>query len=45
VITVSARGDPVYRVRGFAPGCDDYVVRASYSLIGSLLARAFGPIR
>jgi DNA-binding response OmpR family regulator len=24
---VSARGDPVDRVRGFARGCDDYVVR------------------
>jgi len=27
VIMVSARGDPVDRVRGFARGCDDYVVR------------------
>ena len=27
VIIVSARGDPVDRVRGFARGCDDYVVR------------------
>jgi len=24
---VSARGDPVDRVRGFAQGCDDYVVK------------------
>jgi two-component system OmpR family response regulator len=28
VIIVSARGDPVDRVRGFARGCDDYVVNA-----------------
>lgn len=27
VIMVSARGEPVDRVRGFARGCDDYVVR------------------
>lgn len=27
VIIVSARGDPVDRVRGFARGCDDYVVK------------------
>ena len=27
VIIVSSRGDPVDRVRGFARGCDDYVVR------------------
>src|SRR5512132_134004 len=27
VIMVSARGDPVNRVRGFARGCDDYVVK------------------
>jgi len=27
VIMVSTRGDPVDRVRGFARGCDDYVVR------------------
>src|SRR4026209_2458997 len=27
VIMVRARGDPVDRVRGFARGCDDYVVR------------------
>ncbi len=27
VILVSERGDPVDRVRGFARGCDDYVVR------------------
>jgi DNA-binding response OmpR family regulator len=27
VIMVSARGDPVDRVRGFSRGCDDYVVR------------------
>jgi DNA-binding response OmpR family regulator len=27
VIMVSARGDPVDRVRGFARGCDDYVVK------------------
>jgi len=26
---VSARGDPVDRVRGFARGCDDYVVKPS----------------
>jgi DNA-binding response OmpR family regulator len=29
VIMVSARGDPVDRVRGFSRGCDDYVVKAS----------------
>jgi DNA-binding response OmpR family regulator len=28
VIMVSARGDPVDRVRGFARGADDYVVNA-----------------
>ena len=27
VIMVSARGDPVDRVRGFARGCDDYIVK------------------
>jgi DNA-binding response OmpR family regulator len=27
VIIVSARGDPIDRVRGFARGCDDYVVK------------------
>jgi DNA-binding response OmpR family regulator len=27
VIIVSSRGDPVDRVRGFARGCDDYVVK------------------
>src|SRR6188768_3345988 len=27
VIMLSARGDPVDRVRGFSRGCDDYVVR------------------
>jgi CheY-like chemotaxis protein len=27
VIMVSARGDPVDRVRGFSRGCDDYVVK------------------
>ena len=27
VIIVSARGDPADRVRGFARGCDDYVVK------------------
>ena len=35
VIMVSARGDPVDRVRGFARGCDDYVVRPLLSLVGS----------
>jgi DNA-binding response OmpR family regulator len=28
VIMVSSRGDPVDRMRGFARGCDDYVVKA-----------------
>jgi len=32
VIMVSARGDLVDRVRGFARGCDDYVVRPSEAL-------------
>ena len=32
VIMVSTRGDPVDRVRGFARGADDYVVRPSVSL-------------
>jgi response regulator RpfG family c-di-GMP phosphodiesterase len=27
VIMVSSRGDPVDRVRGFARGCDDYIVK------------------
>ena len=27
VIIVSARGDPVDRVHGFARGCEDYVVK------------------
>jgi DNA-binding response OmpR family regulator len=27
VIIVSSRADPVDRVRGFARGCDDYVVK------------------
>ena len=34
VIMVSTRGDPVDRVRGFARGCDDYVVRPSLSFVG-----------
>jgi PleD family two-component response regulator len=29
VIMVSSRGDPVDRVRGFARGCDDYIVKPS----------------
>src|SRR5215211_7919452 len=36
VIMVSARGDPVDRVRGFARGCDDYVVRPSFALLGPI---------
>src|SRR5215211_6758064 len=36
VIMVSARGDPVDRVRGFARGCDDYVVRPSFALFAPI---------
>src|SRR5918992_4975025 len=44
VIMVSARGDPVDRVRGFARGCDDYVVKASLSLVGIGTSRVPGTI-
>jgi two-component system phosphate regulon response regulator PhoB len=39
VIIVSSRADPVDRVRGFARGCDDYVVNPLASLF-SLAASA-----
>ena len=45
VIMVSSRGDPVDRVRGFARGCDDYIVNASVSpfpRMGSGIRRAWG---
>jgi DNA-binding response OmpR family regulator len=45
---VSARGDPVDRVRGFARGCDDYVVRPFVydelvARMRAVLRRASGP--
>jgi DNA-binding response OmpR family regulator len=40
---VSARGDPVDRVRGFARGCDDYVVRPF--VYDELLARMRAVLR
>jgi DNA-binding response OmpR family regulator len=48
VIMVSARGDPVDRVRGFARGCDDYVVRPFIydelvARMRAVLRRATGP--
>jgi DNA-binding response OmpR family regulator len=43
VIMVSARGDPVDRVRGFARGCDDYVVRPF--VYDELLARMRAVLR
>src|ERR687895_1215184 len=48
VIMVSARGDPVDRVRGFARGCDDYVVRPYVyeellARMRAILRRANGP--
>jgi DNA-binding response OmpR family regulator len=48
VIMVSARGDPVDRVRGFARGCDDYVVKPFVyeelvARMRAVLRRASGP--
>ena len=48
VIMVSARGEPVDRVRGFARGCDDYVVRPFVydellARMRAVLRRAEGP--
>jgi DNA-binding response OmpR family regulator len=48
VIMVSARGDPVDRVRGFARGCDDYVVKPFVyeellARMRAVLRRAAGP--
>jgi DNA-binding response OmpR family regulator len=48
VIMVSARGDPVDRVRGFARGCDDYVVRPFVydelvARMRAVLRRSYGP--
>ena len=48
VILVSERGDPVDRVRGFARGCDDYVVRPFVyeellARMRAVLRRAQGP--
>jgi DNA-binding response OmpR family regulator len=48
VIMVSARGEPVDRVRGFARGCDDYVVRPFVydellARMRAVLRRAQGP--
>ena len=48
VIMVSARGDPVDRVRGFSRGCDDYVVNPLASLFpraASLIAAALPRFR
>src|SRR5205814_6603727 len=48
VIMVSARADPVDRVRGFARGCDDYVVKPFVydelvARMRAVLRRANGP--
>lgn len=48
VIMVSSRGDPVDRVRGFARGCDDYVVKPFVyeelvARIRAVLRRVSGP--
>jgi DNA-binding response OmpR family regulator len=48
VIIVSARGDPADRVRGFARGCDDYVVKPFVyeelvARMRAVLRRAAGP--
>jgi len=50
IILVSERGDPVDRVRGFARGCDDYVVRPFVyeellARMRAVLRRAAGPAR
>jgi PleD family two-component response regulator len=45
VIMVSSRGEPVDRVRGFARGCDDYVVNPCVSVfprMGSGIPRGAG---
>lgn len=44
VIMVSARSDPVDRVRGFARGCDDYVVKPSASLLAGKKASKGRPL-
>src|SRR3954447_11834 len=48
VIMVSARGDPVDRVRGFSRGCDDYVVKPFVydelvARMRAVLRRSHGP--
>ncbi len=50
IILVSERGDPVDRVRGFARGCDDYVVRPFVyeellARMRAVLRRTAGPAR
>jgi DNA-binding response OmpR family regulator len=50
VIIVSERGDPIDRLRGFARGCDDYVVRPFVyeelvARMRAVLRRAAGPGR
>jgi DNA-binding response OmpR family regulator len=44
VIMVTARGDPSDRMRGFARGADDYVVRPAVSVLGRgrAVLRGFG---
>jgi DNA-binding response OmpR family regulator len=43
VIMVSARGDPVDRLRGFARGCDDYVYDELLARMRAVLRRSNGP--
>jgi len=50
VIMVSERGEPIDRLRGFARGCDDYVVRPFVyeelvARMRAVLRRASGPAR
>jgi DNA-binding response OmpR family regulator len=50
VIIVSDRGEPIDRLRGFARGCDDYVVRPFLyeellARMRAVLRRACGPSR
>lgn len=50
VIMVSERGEPIDRLRGFARGCDDYVVRPFVyeelvARMRAVLRRAAGPAR
>ncbi len=50
VIIVSDRGEPIDRLRGFARGCDDYVVRPFLyeellARMRAVLRRAVGPYR